>query len=64
MSVGEIVPHHWYQWMEKSSIIVVSDGNNVSMFISVGGIVLHICVQNPQRLEKGKQRAAYGLWAT
>ncbi|CAI9544630.1 unnamed protein product, partial [Staurois parvus] len=42
VSVGGIVPHHWYQWEEQCPIVGVSGrGNSAPSLVSVGGIVPH-----------------------
>ncbi|CAI9563490.1 unnamed protein product, partial [Staurois parvus] len=40
VSVGGIVPHHWYQWEEivPQSLVSVG-GNSAPSLVSVGGIV-------------------------
>ncbi|CAI9567749.1 unnamed protein product [Staurois parvus] len=49
VSVGGVVPHHWYQWEESCPIIGVSGRNSTPSLdireqgqqVSVGGIVPH-----------------------
>ncbi|CAI9538837.1 unnamed protein product, partial [Staurois parvus] len=41
VSVGGIVPHHWYQWEGVVPIIGVSGRNSAPSLVSVGGVVPH-----------------------
>ncbi|CAI9602672.1 unnamed protein product, partial [Staurois parvus] len=41
VSVGGIVPHRWFHWVEKCPTLGVSGGNSAPSLLSVEGIVPH-----------------------